>query len=1140
MRIEDSTNGYCNLWVIGKNAVGKTSLIKKLFDDENDSSFISTNNYEIRTTLISDGEHNVKLNINEIHSLNEINLYNKFESHVTSIFLLLTEPNIYRNVKFEKEIIQTIEDTIPNSLIFFLIKDNSPITVLTPPLNSKIRDVFDVTDLNSDEFICFKNILKNTILNSSTNRLRKVKHMISNSVNSLDRELDLGKCNLMSLYEIPELFDCLHLETLILSNEWAEYENGKWKRIKSRNSGGNNNLGFIPNEIKKLKNLKKIILGGDWNLDENIWERWRIKNITPLSKLTKLQYLNVSNNLVMAIPNFTKLPLLSTLHLNNNQITRVYFDGEFKNLKELYLSNNFLKTIVFFNKTKFRKISTLDLHGNNIIDLEPLKNLIQVADISNSSWRQNTINIAKNPLQKPPMEIVNIGKTAVLNYFKELSSGKSFINKDIKVILVGNSEVGKTTLAKYLDDEKDLDKEHYSTLWMEEKQVSSKYILETIKQKCTINLFDFGGHDYFHDTHHLFFSSNTIYILLWDDNSNCLQKRRIIQKNSKGVEKEVEFQDFPLKYWLESIKHFIIEDNKVENFDFEIERKNNYNSAVLVLQNKVYNQDNLIFLNNKVLKEDYPFIYDFIGVSIKEKRKLNHFDEVFLEILNNTPFIGARILDYFGKVKNAIKEYDGKPIINTKEFLIFCNSIKGVDISLEQSKVLANYLNQVGVILHHPYSANKDTIYINKSWVIEKIHVILENLYEKNGEFNESYLADVFENTLNNNQKESILKLMIDFKIIFKHPYSNLFIAPLYLPKKPINLVNLFVDENKLPYRRFIYKGFIFKNVILNFFQEYGKYVINDNSLKKNYYYWRDGLIIKNPQKNEIIKIQFFIGDEDGNAHIDIYKITNTPETNFIKEIIKYINNVNKEYEIEETVTIDGIDFISYELINKNAKEGRLIFTEKSINEKQNKKNTLEQKVFELKKYAMFIEEGIKKKKVVISYSKKDLVKVHTFVRYLKPLVDLELIEQPWYCTLINPAEEWDDKIQSKFNDADIIFFMISEYFYSTQYIIDKEIKNAIERYDNNKSVKIVPIILEHYEWERKAPYNLKRFSALPYQAKPISDFKNDKIAWNTITASVRVMIEKDLDPGKIELISRDLQEIYERQVEGKLDYNSH
>ena len=74
---------------------------------------------------------------------------------------------------------------------------------------------------------------------------------------------------------------------------------------------------------------------------------------------------------------------------------------------------------------------------------------------------------------------------------------------------------------------------------------------------------------------------------------------------------------------------------------------------------------------------------------------------------------------------------------------------------------------------------------------------------------------------------------------------------------------------------------------------------------------------------------------------------------------------------------------------------------------------------------------------------------------------------------------------------------------------------------------------MEFYDWGRKNPYNLQRFSALPYQAKPICDFNNPKIAWNAITALVKMMIEKDLDPGKIEIIGRDLEEIYERQVKG-------
>ncbi len=78
-------------------------------------------------------------------------------------------------------------------------------------------------------------------------------------------------------------------------------------------------------------------------------------------------------------------------------------------------------------------------------------------NITNSKWEHNTINIAKNPLEQPPMEIVNISKEAVISYFNDLSRGGSFINKDVKLILVGNSEVGKTTLAKYLNNEIDLD-----------------------------------------------------------------------------------------------------------------------------------------------------------------------------------------------------------------------------------------------------------------------------------------------------------------------------------------------------------------------------------------------------------------------------------------------------------------------------------------------------------------------------------------------------------------------------------------------------------------------------------------------------------------------------------------------------------
>ena len=1132
-RIEESTNGYCSIFVVGKKSSGRSTFAKNVFNNnslENDNSLINT---------VFSEKHTVKLSISEIDDSEIDNLNNIFEGKGGSVFILYIGSVTDENLINERSIISSIKSKYPNSIIYLFIhnKIEKSYKAYLLKLMKGVRDVFYSSEHFKHDFKTIRHIMDNAIINYSTNRLTSIKSKIKNNLQQKEKKLDIGKSNLTSLLEVPELFECTHLETLIISNEWAEFREGKWHREKSKNLDGNNNIGMLPFEFEKLKNLKILVAGGDWNINKNNWISWRIFDISPLMNLIQLEYINVSNNLIYKIPNLSNLDSLKVLHLNNNDIHKVYRGLKISNLKEVYLSNNYLQGISFLNG--FPNVDTVDLHANQIKDIEPIKDLIENINVTNTKWELNTINIAKNPLTKPPLEIINIGKKAVLNYFNELASGRKYINSDVKLILIGNSEVGKTTLAKYLDNEKDLDVDHNPTNWLEERQIISKDLIVSINKQCTINLFDFGGHDYFHDTHHLFYNSNTIYLLLWDENSNKLNLRNIIQKNKKGESVEVEIQDYPLKYWLDSVEHYI-KDDENEMFSFKTNKSDEYNSDVLVVQNKVESYNDIVFLNNKKLKKEYKFIYDFINISIKNNRRnLTYFDSVLKEILNNTSIIGAELPAYYGKVKKSLKTYKGDPILNIKEFQSYCISLTNIKITLDQTKYLANYLRQVGLILYYPSSMeNNEEIYIDKKWVLDKIYQILEGLNLKNGEFEMSYLDDIFKNSIDGKTKQSIVKLMIDFKMIFLHPVSEKFIAPLYLPIKPIKIVSLFIEDNLKPFRRFIYRGFIHKNVILNLFQEYGKYVIKDNSPSGDfYYYWRNGLIIKDFSSNEVVKIQFYIGDNQGNAHIDVFKLNNGNKTDFVSSLIQYIHTINKDYDIEETVTINGIDYISYDLLNKNASEGKLIFTEKSL--KEHNDNPIKSKVFELKNYNMFIENGIKRKKVVISYSKKDLDRIHTFKRYLQPLVDLELIDQPWYCTFLNPADEWDDKIQEKFNEADIVFFMVSEYFYSTPYIVEKEIKNAIDRYDKDKSIKIVPIILEHYDWGRKAPYNLQRFSALPFQAKPISDFNNEKIAWNTITASVKAMIEKDLDPAKIELISRDLQEIYERQVEGKLDNNS-
>ena len=77
------------------------------------------------------------------------------------------------------------------------------------------------------------------------------------------------------------------------------------------------------------------------------------------------------------------------------------------------------------------------------------------------------------------------------------------------------------------------------------------------------------------------------------------------------------------------------------------------------------------------------------------------------------------------------------------------------------------------------------------------------------------------------------------------------------------------------------------------------------------YYYWKDGLVIKDSASSEIVMVQFNIGDSEGNAFIDVVQINNASETKFVKEIIDFIKAINTDYEIEEMVTLDGKDYVS-------------------------------------------------------------------------------------------------------------------------------------------------------------------------------------------------------------------------------------
>lgn len=953
-------------------------------------------------------------------------------------------------------------------------------------------------------------------------------------INRLSKEpkLDLGCCGLTRLETVPELFRCTHLRTLILSNEWGEYDGGNWKRKVSENKGPANNIKDLPEGFKRLSNLEVLICGGDWfDKKQSFWNRWGITKINYLGGLVKLKYLNLSNNLIAEIQPLKGLVNLQTLFLNNNNIATAAPIEALKELKELNLSNNYIANVEFLRENA--KLVFLDLHSNLIRDLRSLKQLISSLDIVYSKWTYNSINVGGNDLQIPLSEVVYQGKNYVLSFFdrneaEEKINLPKFKNSDIKLILVGNSSVGKSTLSHWLR-KKEVVKNIGTTHWLEIK----KWDAEHQGKRYNIRIFDFGGQEYYHDTHHLFFTNNTLYITLWDNFTNMLGQVTVDQQQSDGEIKSVVIQTYPLDYWLDSIKYFTQRRDKsssakqVENLLLEKgmskppsvasrDAENQQGIAtkgiqknILIVQNKVDSASVQKFINQETLVLKHPSIYSFCDISVVKERRLALLEETIFEIIDNNPLFGTEYLGTWAEIKKRLEEnaetYNIEMALT--DFKDHCNEIirsmpqiagkpnselDKILFTNDETKSFAQYLNDIGVILFFPEnSVISEKVFLNQNQILDLIYKVLLDVSAKNGEFNENDIAKSLKKDSFDEECKDAVALMIQFKIIFKHPSkAGTYIAPLYLPKEPSEGIKLFLKVLNKVYIKFEYQGFIHKNVLLDFFQSYGKHVLKE-AASDDLYYWRDGVIIKDEKSDEIVLVHFLYSDENEKASVEICTLNKNNNSDFVNAIINRLDQINEGWEVVKLVSPDGQDYVRLDLIHEYEQKNNWIFS-------------YDNKQYRLTDFKNYLKGILPMKNIFISYSKTDKAHLQKLENHLSILKRNGAIAT-WNCRKLLPGEKWDGKIRSELDKADIILFLVSDDFLATDYIWDVEIKRAVARVeDPNDKVTVVPIIVRACDWE-ESPLGV--FNTAPKKAEVITLAGDIDTAWKDVVIDLKKII---------------------------------
>ncbi|WP_286914209.1 leucine-rich repeat domain-containing protein [Flavobacterium sp. UBA4197] len=967
-----------------------------------------------------------------------------------------------------------------------------------------------------------------------------VKNKIEDNLQTKKEILNLGNCGITDLSRFPLLYKCTHLKRLILSNEWAIYDQG-WDRETSKNDNLPNNIFHVPPEFSKLRKLEELIIGGDWKSKKNsFWNRWRIRNFSVFNKLSKLKYLNVSNNLITGNINLNKLRQIEILHLNNNRITSITATSYFEKIIELYLSNNSISNISFLNK--FPRIDTVDLHSNKIKTLLPIQELIKKVEINDSRWQKHTINLNKNPLSNPPLEIISQGNEYVLAYFKQYQAEqniriKPYINRDIKLVLVGNSDAGKSTLIEYFITG-NWNSTISSTHWMEVKPWSTKHK----NQSYNIRIFDFGGQEYYHDTHYLFFTKQTAYLLLWNEQSNKYGNISIEQRQADDSLQTNKVECFPLEYWLNSIDYHtknkkisvdekrIIEILNERDFDIKnsISAGENWTNKViqstenigrelddvpniLVAQNKIDNANDLRFLDEFNLKKSYPKIFEYTSLSVKTQRGMENSKDILFELLDKVSLFNREFLGTWGFLKKEIENgvsFDKK--ISLIKFKEYCNNkiktipevnkgnrnlIKQVLFNDTDTISFAQYLNNIGLILYFPENEKlKDYVFLNQKEILKKIYDVLSGLNNLNGRFSKDYIKNTLEKNNFDSECQMIINIMSHFKMIFEHPSDvDYYIAPLYLPSEPPKSVKIFLSTFQKPICKFIFNSFIHKHVILEFFQKHGKAVLKDTNNSESYLYWKNGVVLKDIETHEIVLMKFCnVDDTNEKAYIDVYRLENSRNTQFSDDVIKTLEEICIDKDVTKTVTIDGENFIPISIIHKAEDNENWVFH-------------YEEKYYDLKQFKQYLKQPLKMKKIFISYSKEDtsyLVKLENHLSVLKRNGTIDT----WNCRQLIPGEKWDGKIKNELEEADIILFLVSDDFLATDYIWDIEIKRAIERENENpEKVKVVPIIVRDCYWEGSP---LGAYNTTPPKAQVLTTSSNIDLAFKNAVLGIIKLLE--------------------------------
>ena len=802
--------------------------------------------------------------INEITPLKYIsNLYTLIlgENYITDIKPLdnLTKLNTLRlwNNKITKiNALENLTELNDIDLGGNKITDLKPLKYLTE-LNNLILGQNKITNLHPLE-----NLTKLDTLHLWDNQITDIKplrnliylnelHLEGNKIFRIKPIKNLTELNVLSLSK-NKISNISPLENLSTLNTLKLSRNNISDIQSLKNLTELKTLYLNSNKIRDIQPLENLTELNDLNLRYN-----QISDIKPLENLTELKTLYLNSNKIRDIQPLENLTHLSHLHLSANNITDIKPLENLNKLNELGLDVNKISNIKPLEN--LTELNDLNLRYNQISDIKPLLPLLKSRASIGKTKYINTITIGDNPIEKPPMSIVEEGREAIINYFEQAKEGEKPLYES-KLMILGQPGAGKTTLAQLLLDEDYEVKpgKLKSTLGIKIHEGRKFQHRKIEEQEIKTHLWDFGGQDIQKMLHQFFITENCLYILVSD--------------------KRAENTNF--NYWFQTIKLLGPESN------------------VIVLENPKDIEANAIDFALTKYKELFPKLnitrheMDLSKIQEEDRKEWEAFKSDIEKQLTALEIVNREVPQKWTLVRDELEQLAGEKHITKDKFYEICSK-EGINLNKEQADLCLFYLKSLGDLVYFDEIGLSNCIFLDHNWLTKGMYYILSDnqIKENNGRFTREQAYKYWgDEGYKESEKEMLLNLLLKDKFDLCYELKDekdTFITPLLLPDdKPESW-----NYNTNLYFRFQYQFFphgIFSRLIVRLHQK-----IEEEKR------WKSGVRLIDKINNEKVRAEVQkLTEPDSNQKVVDIKISGTKEAS--KELLNYIryeiNHLHNEF----------------------------------------------------------------------------------------------------------------------------------------------------------------------------------------------------------------------------------------------------